>query len=267
MKQISCTYCTTQFSIKKSQAGCSIQCPRCRHVSRVPDTKSADTDTCTRKETVGSTSWLTLVSAATVSVAVGTSIGFIVGHQRGKASKDLDIAASQKLVSESENTLRQRDRELAEAKAELAKQAKQIQLMRDGSLPQNSRESTPNPRNSQSEKAWPYQFVMSKTEQTGHRNVMDLYSYAGDFNPDDLRAFCRDRKDKSPATVFYFVVIFDSPSNAQFPSTGFTAQYALEDGVGKHIRAIYVYNKLNGHSELRYHAQNVWEHIPTRERI
>jgi hypothetical protein len=117
------------------------------------------------------------------------------------------------------------------------------------------------------EKKWPYQFVESKTEPTGHRNVMDLYAFDGDFDPADLKAFCKERKAKSPAKVFYYVVIFDKASNAKFPSTPFTAEYGDEEGALKHIRAIYVYNKLNGFSELRYHPQNLWQHVPTRERI
>jgi hypothetical protein len=34
-----------------------------------------------------------------------------------------------------------------------------------------------------------YEFVQPKTEQTGHRNVMDLYAYNGNFNLADLKAF------------------------------------------------------------------------------
>lgn len=117
------------------------------------------------------------------------------------------------------------------------------------------------------EKKWPYQFVESKTEQTGHRNVMDLYAFSGDFDPTELKAFCRERKEKSPAKHFYYVVIFDKASNAKFPTTPFTAKYGTDDEVAKHIRAIYVYNQLNGFSELSYHAQNIHQHIPTREKI
>ena len=117
------------------------------------------------------------------------------------------------------------------------------------------------------EKKWPYQLVESKTEQTEHRNVMDLYAFNGEFDPADLKAFCKERKDKSPAKVFYYVVIFDKAANAKFPNTPFTAEYGDDEGILKHIRAIYCYNKLNGFSELRYHSQNVWEHVPTREKI
>lgn len=117
------------------------------------------------------------------------------------------------------------------------------------------------------EKKWPYLFVETKTEQSGHRNVMDIYAFDGDIDPTDLKAFCQERKEKSPAKVFYYVVIFDKASNAKFPSTPFTAGYGDDEGAMKHIRAIYCYNKLNGFSEVRHHSQNIWEHISTLEKI
>ncbi|KGF71854.1 hypothetical protein DO97_15065 [Neosynechococcus sphagnicola sy1] len=117
------------------------------------------------------------------------------------------------------------------------------------------------------EKKWPYQFLESKTEQTGHNNVMDLYAFSGKFDLDELKAFCLDRKQKSTAKVFYYVVIFDNAANASFPSSPFTAKFGLEENTAKHIRAIYEYNQLNGFSELEYHDKNIWENIPNREKI
>jgi hypothetical protein len=117
------------------------------------------------------------------------------------------------------------------------------------------------------EKKWPYEIVESKTERTGHRNVMELYAFAGDIDRAELEAFCKERKSKSPAEVFYYVVIFDKAANAKFPKTPFTAEYGDEEDSLKHIRAIYCYNKVNGFSELRYHPQNIWEHTTTRVKI
>jgi hypothetical protein len=119
------------------------------------------------------------------------------------------------------------------------------------------------------EKKWPYQFVDSKSELSGRqRDVVDLYAFDGDFDLADLKAFCRERKAKCPAEVFYLVVIFDKTSDAKFPNTPLRAEYGpYEDEKWKHIRAIYVFNKLNGFSELRYHPKNIWEHIPTREKV
>lgn len=133
--------------------------------------------------------------------------------------------------------------------------------------PPRAEKKEPIPPPPHAEKKWPYLFVETKTEQSGHRNVMDIYAFDGDIDPTDLKAFCQERKEKSPAKVFYYVVIFDKASNAKFPSTPFTAGYGDDEGAMKHIRAIYCYNKLNGFSEVRYHSQNIWEHIPTLEKI
>jgi hypothetical protein len=113
----------------------------------------------------------------------------------------------------------------------------------------------------------PYRFVRSKTEPTGQRNVMDLYAFAGDFYPDELRAFCRERLRNSTAPAFYYAVIFDDLANARFPSTPFTAEFGVEEDALRHIRAIYAYNRRNGFSEVRYHPKNLWEHAPTYEKI
>ncbi|MEQ8786229.1 MAG: SHD1 domain-containing protein [Pirellulaceae bacterium] len=106
---------------------------------------------------------------------------------------------------------------------------------------------------------WPYQFVDSKTEQSGYRNVMDLYAYAGVLDLSILKAFCADRKRSSRAPAFYYVVVFDDPKHAKFPSSPFTAAYGLEEDALRHIRAMYAYNKLNGHSQLTYYAPNAWD--------
>lgn len=110
-------------------------------------------------------------------------------------------------------------------------------------------------------KEWPYRFVASKREQTNFKNVMHLYAYDGPLDIEELKAFCRERKGKSPAEVFYFVVIFNSPENAKFPSTPFTARYDTDDETRGHIRAIYEYNRANGFSELYIREQNRTEKI------
>lgn len=117
-----------------------------------------------------------------------------------------------------------------------------------------------------SQQPTPFKFLQTKAEQGG-RDVMELYAYAGKFDPAALKAFCLDRKSKSTAKAFYYAVIFDSAANAKFPSSPFTAEYGIEENTLKHIRAIYVYNRVNGFSELRYHDANIWDHSPTREKL
>ena len=111
--------------------------------------------------------------------------------------------------------------------------------------------------------AWPYQFVATKTEEIGLRNIMDLYAFDGNLDPAELKAFCQDRKQQSKAKAFYLVAIFDDKANAKFPSNRFTAEYGVDPDAGKHVRAVYCYNKLNGYSELRYYAKNSWESVAT----
>lgn len=118
-----------------------------------------------------------------------------------------------------------------------------------------------------SETKTPYQFVASKTETFGQRNTMELYAFSGTFDIAELRKFCSENKNKSPAKAFFYVVIFDNASNARFPSSPFTAEYGSEENVKRHIRAIYIYNKMNGFSELSYHADNIWDNKPARETI
>jgi len=128
-----------------------------------------------------------------------------------------------------------------------------------------SRENTAN--STAPEPKSPYKFVDTKTETSGQNNVMDLYSYSGELNVDELSDFCKVRKDRSTTKGFHFVVIFDDAANARFPSSPFTSKYGLEDDTQKHIRAIYVYNRSNGLSELSFHEKNIFEYIPTRKHI
>lgn len=102
-------------------------------------------------------------------------------------------------------------------------------------------------------------FLATRAENGGE-NVMDLYEFAGRFDPDALKAFCLERKQASPAKAFYFVVIFDSAANAKFPASPFTAEYGIEEDVIRHIRAIYCFNRVNGYSNVRYHNANIWDY-------
>jgi hypothetical protein len=113
-------------------------------------------------------------------------------------------------------------------------------------------------------KEWPYEFIGSKTDG---KNVMELYVYSEDFDAEKLKAFCQERKQQSPAKVFYYVVVFDKAASARFPSSPLTAEYGIDEDALRHIRAMYVFNRLNGFSELRRYARNAWESVATRESI
>lgn len=118
------------------------------------------------------------------------------------------------------------------------------------------------------EKQFPYKFLKTKTEFFADRtNIMDLYSFAGDLDPDTLKEFCLNQKKKNTAKDFYFLVIFDNPGNAKFPDNPFTAEYGSDEESLKSIRAIYGCNRSNDFSELKYHKDNIWENAPKREYI
>lgn len=113
----------------------------------------------------------------------------------------------------------------------------------------------------------PFKFVATKTEPGKLQPVMELYAFAGPLNPAELKKLCAERKSKSPAKTILYVVVFDSAANAKFPKTPFTAEYGSEENTSKHIRALYMFNKLNGFSEVRYHEKNISEHISIREKL
>jgi hypothetical protein len=112
-----------------------------------------------------------------------------------------------------------------------------------------------------------YEFVNSKVENFGHRNRMDLYVYGGQLNIPDLKTFCVNQKQKITSGMFYYIVIFDSKEYAVFPKNPFTAEFGMDETASKHIRAIYVYNRANGFSELRHYEKNSWESLAKYEKI
>ena len=107
-------------------------------------------------------------------------------------------------------------------------------------------------------------FVKSKRED---RHVMDLYAAPGPLDLDELRSLCRKRKGERPADAFYFLVVFDAEANARFPTNPLTAEFGHDEGALRHIRAVYVYNRLNGFSELRHYDTNEWEGKVTLEKL
>lgn len=103
---------------------------------------------------------------------------------------------------------------------------------------------------------YPYHFVDSKTEKSGDwKNTMDLYYCSEPIDVKQLQEFCKYKKNTTKSKAFYFVVIFNNEKNAAFPKSPFNGQYGDEPEVLEHIRAYYVYNTLNGFSELQYYQK------------
>lgn len=111
----------------------------------------------------------------------------------------------------------------------------------------------------QSEPKWPYKYVAKKTQINGTENVMELYAYSGPFDVENLKDFCWRKKREVTNEGLYYLVIFDDPGRAEFPTKPFTAEYGTEKSKARNIRALLVYNAINGFCELRYYKLNMAE--------
>ncbi len=115
-----------------------------------------------------------------------------------------------------------------------------------------------------------YKFVNSKQEPAGSGkvNVQDNYVLTGKFDLEQLKALCSEKmKATDSPTLFYHLVVFNSESNVAFSKHPITALYGDEDNKTRFIKAVYVFNRVNGFSELSYYDINMWENIATREKI
>lgn len=153
---------------------------------------------------------------------------------------------------------------LAEVRADRERRSADEQTKREAEAKRRQEERDAEAKRREEERANPpYRFLKAKRED---KHLMELYVRSGELDVDKLRALCREKKGSNGAEVFYFLVVFDSEDNARFPSTPFTAEYGLEEQALRHIKAIYVHNKKNGFSELRYHNNGIWDTKPTREK-
>jgi len=110
---------------------------------------------------------------------------------------------------------------------------------------------------------YPYHFVKSDVETVGPwTNTKDLYYCSDPIDVNLLKEFCKYKKATTRSEAFYFVVIFDNEKNTVSSKSKFNGGYADEPEVAKHIRAFYVYNAMNGFSELNYYEKNSWESMP-----
>lgn len=108
------------------------------------------------------------------------------------------------------------------------------------------------------EKRFPFKFLETKDQRVGNLlNTMDLFYFEGEIDINKLKQLCKEKKDNFKNNGFYFLVLFDKKENASFPSTPFTAEYGTEPEKFEHIRAMYVYNKVNGYSELSIYDKKI----------
>jgi hypothetical protein len=123
-----------------------------------------------------------------------------------------------------------------------------------------AKKATNEPDKTKPKTVYPYQFIDTKRETFGQNNIMDLYHYDGELKESEMIAFCNEKKSSSTAKSYYSIVIFDKKENADFPINPISAEFGLEDDRLKHIRMIYRFLRLNGHSSITYHPINIFQH-------
>jgi len=111
------------------------------------------------------------------------------------------------------------------------------------------------------------QFVFVKSRMDEEGNILEVYAVEGSLNVENLKSLCQQKQHRTKAKSAYFLVLFDDPVNAAFPSTQFRDRFGTDDSARRHIRAIYEFNRANGYSELEYYDTNVVDGRLRREHI
>ena len=123
-----------------------------------------------------------------------------------------------------------------------------------------------NPKPNKPAPAYKNTLVFLKEKIEGS-NKMELFSPVSTLDLADLKILCANKKKEYLDGTFYYLVVFDSAKNAQFPNSPFTAVYGMEDKKMIHIVAMYSYNRANGFSELTSWDSNMWEGKPKKSKI
>jgi hypothetical protein len=96
---------------------------------------------------------------------------------------------------------------------------------------------------------------------------MDLYACEEPLDIETLKTLCSIQKSQFKKGNMYYLTVFDSKANAEFPTNYFSSLYNGEPDKSRHIRAHYVYVKHNGYSRLTCYETNSWESLPTKYTI
>jgi hypothetical protein len=103
-------------------------------------------------------------------------------------------------------------------------------------------------------------FISFKEDPKTPGDLMYLFwSPAEKMNQEQIVECCKVFRERFSGRRFSYLVVFDLPENAKYPSQPFTSLFGIEAEKLRHIRAIYEHNKLNGYSELRLYDSNAWE--------
>jgi hypothetical protein len=109
------------------------------------------------------------------------------------------------------------------------------------------------------------QYLSAEYDKDG--NFMKLYSVKSQVDFAEFREICIQFKaDNAGRDTSRYVVLFDAPENATFPSNPYTEQFGLSPAIN-HVLAIYEFNPLNGFSSLTTYKQNMATSKPNIEKL
>jgi hypothetical protein len=120
-------------------------------------------------------------------------------------------------------------------------------------------EKTEASKDSKSELKFPYSYVDTRKEENNNGyNEMILYTCGENYNVDTLKMFCKEQKERFNEGAFHIIVFFNIKTKAVFPNNPVTGMY-IEDEPMKNIKAVYTFNRINGHSKLSTYEKNCFE--------
>lgn len=117
MSRATCPSCSSTFKTKPEWAGRQVRCPQCS----LPLRLGADTDAeegFADNGPGGDARWVILGGAVVISLAVGVAVGFVVGHQKGRADNVRDIADAKSTAESAILAKKDLEADLASAVAE-----------------------------------------------------------------------------------------------------------------------------------------------------
>ncbi len=110
-------------------------------------------------------------------------------------------------------------------------------------------------------------YIETKKDWSSLESQLSLYYANGDINTLSLAELCLAIQKLATEKKPYLFAIFDRKESANFPTNPFSAMYDGDDEIQRHIRALYYFDSRNGYSELRYHDENIFEHMPCRIKV
>lgn len=111
-----------------------------------------------------------------------------------------------------------------------------------------------------SSKEYSFQYVDERSEDFGNAlATMEVYGLNDSLNLQEVKEFCKEKRDKSYAQNLLFVVFFDSAKNASLPKNPISAFYGIDEIPLSHIKAYMEFNKPSNQCKLYVFEKNAFE--------